>query len=288
METFDAFLFHAGFCVHPEFSVIRGGRRAAREFPAMVLVLRHPRHGVILVDTGYAPRFFEVTRHLPWKLYALLTPVTIPEGDSAVSTLARVGIAPAEVTTIIVTHFHADHIGGLRDFPAARFIWLDAAWRGVESLTGLAALRAGFLRGLLPDDFAARSRAIPSAALAPLAELDGLFSGADVFGDGSMKLVALPGHAVGMAGVLFTTSTGRRIFHVVDAVWLKRSLDENRPPPWFAGLVMDDARAFRDTFARLRTLQAAQPDLTLLITHCFESHVALPGIDTAGPASPSH
>ena len=49
--------------------------------------------------------------------------------------------------------FIADHVCGLGDFPAARFVFLRDAYDDVRNRRGLGAVTAGFLPDLIPADF---------------------------------------------------------------------------------------------------------------------------------------
>jgi glyoxylase-like metal-dependent hydrolase (beta-lactamase superfamily II) len=265
--------FVAGSCTHPEFSVIRGGRWGRRSFPALVALIEHPSQGWVLFDSGYSPAFHALTAQMPWKLYALLTRVSIKPDETVAAQLRRIGIAPEAIRHVVLSHFHADHIGGLADFPQARFSYLSEAYTALKKLGSLRALHAGFLKGLLPPDFEARSLPVEASQLEALPELDGLFRGHDLFGDGSLKLVALPGHAAGHAGLLFDST-----LLIADAVWLKRSLDEDRPPNPLARLVMDRSVDFDRTFAGLRRI-ARQGRLALVPSHCQETLATLPGLE---------
>ena len=54
----------------------------------------------------------------------------------------------------------------------------------------------------------------------------GFTQGKDVYGDGSVWLVSMPGHTPGSVGMFVTTGQGRKLFFVGDTVWLKRAVDE--------------------------------------------------------------
>src|SRR5260370_164781 len=71
---------------------------------------------------------------------------------------ARAGLCAADLKCIILSHFHADHISGLQDFPAARIIVTREAYDAVASRRGFGALRRGFIPALLPADFQQRAR----------------------------------------------------------------------------------------------------------------------------------
>ena len=138
----------AGFCTHPEFLTIRGGSLRPVPFPAGFACIIHPVHGPMLLDTGYSSRFFKETAHLPNALYRHITPVVYREEDSAVQFLARLELKASDIRYIILSHFHGDHIAGVRDFPEAQFIYLPQAYEAVRSLGPVAAVKAGFLSGL--------------------------------------------------------------------------------------------------------------------------------------------
>src|SRR5262245_58188205 len=111
-----------GRCLALERVVVRGGRWRRVECPSLVAVLRHPREGVILWDTGYAPRLLACTRALPYRFYRWATPLRIAPERAAAAQLARLGIDAADVRHVVLSHFHADHVAGLADFPRAR-VW---------------------------------------------------------------------------------------------------------------------------------------------------------------------
>lgn len=264
-------LLSAGHCLHPEYVTIRGGSLRNAAYPAGFACIRHPSLGWMLFDTGYSSRFAEQTSALPYALYRKITPVVYREECSAVRQLARLGVAADDVSCIILSHFHADHIGGLRDFPAARIFYPREAYDAVRLLGPLSATRAGFLRGLLPDDFETRGTPIETeAAWVPFPEGRPFPGGYDLLGDGSLLAVSLPGHAAGQIGLLLTTDRGARCLLCADAAWSSRALRDNLLPHPIAGIVMHDRSAYRASFERLRRLQASDSALAIVPSHCRE------------------
>lgn len=256
----------AGGCLHPEAMAVRGASWRAALFPALFGVLHHPRHGVTLFDTGYTARFMQATERFPQRAYRWLTPLQLAAGDSAVEQLAREGIAAEAVERIVLSHFHADHIAGARDFPNARFVASRGAWDAVRECGPFRATVRGFLPQLLPPDFERRATLLD--------ELDFKSGGIgsfgrdhDLFGDGSVRLIPLPGHARGQLGLLAATPGGRR-FLIADAAWTTASFQQRRPHHRLAGLVLDDDHETRRTIDGLHALWKADPTLDIIPSHC--------------------
>ncbi len=256
----------AGSCRHPQGMVLQGASWRPSLFPALFGVLRHPRHGVTLFDTGYGARFQQATKSFPERLHRWLTPITLAPGDSASEQLSRAGIAPESVARIVLSHFHADHIAGARDFPNARFVASRAAWDAVRNRGAIRSTARGFLPQLLPEDFEARATLLdPHDFRAP--GIGEFRTSHDLFGDGSVRLIPLPGHARGQLGLLAQTARRRR-FLVADAAWTTASFRDGRPPHCLAGLIFDDASETRRTLHRLRALCIAEPELDIVPSHC--------------------
>lgn len=273
----DVTLLRSGSCLHPEFIVLRGGTWGSRAFPNLFALIRSEEHGIILYDTGYSPRFFNAARRFPYSIYPRVTPVSTSQEESAVAQLASLGIGANEVRWIIISHFHADHIAGLIDFPAARFIFIDRAFGAVKDRRGFGALLKGYLPDLLPKDFEGRSDPLRAAHASSLFPKE-MFPGRtyDIFGDGSLVGVELPGHSEGQLGV-FVPSLERAdsgTFLVADAVWTLDAVDEDRPPHALTRLIMPERSTYLRTIAELRAVQDSLPGVSLVPSHCSRIAVA--------------
>lgn len=259
-------LRYAGLCRHPEGMVVRGAPWRPADFPALFAVVRHPTHGITLFDTGYSERFAAETHPFPARLYRWLTPVALAPGETAVEQLRAESVRPEDVRRIVISHFHADHVAGLRDFPNAEFIATREALAAVQGHGTLKTLLKGFLPGLLPDDFADRARLLERSAFT---DALGPFAAHDLFGDGAVQLVSLPGHAAGQVGLLVRGET-KRVLLAADAAWTTASFRERRPPMRIADLIAQAPRTAEQTLMALHALSIADPELDIVPSHCRE------------------
>ena len=264
----DCWILDTGYCLASEDHVIQGGRRRTIHCHALVALLHHPKHGWLLWDTGYAPRMLSETRRWPYMFYRLATPLYIRPEQALVTQLGQLGITPTDVSTIIISHFHADHIAGLRDFPQAHFLASHTGFADIASRRGFRALRRGYIPALLPDDFVQRASWV-EAFNGP--SLPGLGPSHDVYEDGSLQLMPLPGHARGQLGLLANTNHGRLLF-AADGAWLTRSIRECKPPSPITNFLVDQPYAVLMTINRLNIFWRAEPDVRILPTHCPETY----------------
>lgn len=263
-------LYEAGYCTHPERATRQGAPMRACVFPALVALLKHPTHGWILFDTGYSEHFLQATAAFPERLYRMVTPVHLSPQASLAAQLRRDGIAADDIAWIVVSHLHGDHVGGLADFPKARVAVSRAAWDDLQARSRLGALRIGLLPTLMeqwktavPHWFEDR----PAVELPPpFHAFDG---GLDLFGDGSLLMVPLPGHAAGHVGALFDDGQGP-VFLVADASWSSQAIRDNTPPPALVTGWLGSTTIYRDTLARLHDLQRTAPQVRLVPSHCPE------------------
>lgn len=264
-------IYEAGHCTHPECATRRGAPLASIRYPALAFLLRHPTQGNILFDTGYSEHFVNATRHLPERLYRSVTPVHLGSDESLRDQLQRDGLAPGDISRVVISHLHGDHVGGLHDFPRARFSCSRAAWEDMTGRSRLGSLKRGLLPRLLPEDFLQRVSWIEDAP--PYALPDALAdfgAGHDLLGDGSLLAVALPGHAAGHYGLLFDDLQATPTFLVADAAWSSQAIREDVPPPALVTAWLGDTKAYRATLQRLHELGKAAPSIRMLPSHCNE------------------
>lgn len=235
----------AGVCV-PEILVLKSGSWRVIRLAVRYGRFTHAVEGPCLIDTGYSRRVTTGHRSLPLSVYAAilrprLTPEALPD-------------AFPDARTILLTHLHADHVSALRDYPAARIIAdAGAAHRFLEA-SAFSRTRHGVFRELLPPDFL--QRLTPLESLRAIEAPYGLGPARDVFGDGSVLAVPLPGHMRGHTGFLFP-QMDPPVLYAGDAGWLARAIREGRPPGPPTRWILDNAQADAETAARLNAFAEA-------------------------------
>ena len=255
----------AGYCTASQSHALRGTTSRTIKFYATYAYLHHPKYGHILFDTGYTTRFYELTKSFPMNLYAKATKVYVTPEDHAASTLRKAGIDAKDVRYIIVSHFHADHIGGLRDFPNATFICTNQAYDAIQNKTGLSALKQGFIPELLPNDFNKRLQLINIQSAEHFDPHLGAMH--DLFGDGSIQLFQVEGHARGQMGALITTKDNP-VLLVADAAWLKENYQKMHLPSPIVRLFFDSWKNFKISLQRVHDYHLANPDTLVIPCHC--------------------
>ncbi|EFC41588.1 predicted protein [Naegleria gruberi] len=176
------------------------------KFPSLFGIFKHTKYGYILYDTGYCNRFYKETSNLPFYLYGKLIPVYLNENESASEILnTKYGINNNDIKFIIISHFHADHISGLIDFPNAKFIYSKEGFEYLNQLknsnSNIKCCLNGFIPNLLPLDFLNRSIQLSINDFKFINNIP--FKVFDLFNDNSIFIVDLPGHCLGHFGVFF-------------------------------------------------------------------------------------
>jgi N-acyl homoserine lactone hydrolase len=105
--------------------------------------------------------------------------------------LATLKVDPAKIGRIGVSHYHADHIGQAGDFPGATLLIGQADWDALKAVQPGGPPRMG-----APDPK-------PLAHwLSGAGKAEPVTGDKDVFGDGSVVMIDLPGHTPGHHGLL--------------------------------------------------------------------------------------
>lgn len=274
MTSVQVKYLRVGQCRHLECIAARGGRLAMIDFPSFCGLIHHPQAGWMLFDTGYAEHFFTATQRLPQRLYRLALPISLPQEEQLLVQLANLGLSAADISRVFISHYHGDHVAGLRDFPKARFI---ASRKDSEAIQALSkspwrATLQGKLPGLLPGDYQQRLSYAESFPCIDLPTwMQPFRQGFDLLGDASVIAVALPGHSLGQMGLLIPDADGRPVFLVADACWQLDACREARLPAALARLATDNNQQYRQTFLQLGELARREPEIRILPSHCTRS-----------------
>lgn len=258
--------FEAGYCTHLACMAQKGAGWNICKFPARTWLIEVGSKRW-LWDTGYADYFYQSTQTGIFKFYRKLTPVYLQQQESMKMQFLALGIDLASIDAIILSHFHGDHIAGLRDFPKSKFICSGEGWQKMRLLRGFSALRHGFVPNLIPPDFEQRLTFVESFAQSALPQqlwpfTDGYelpHSHQQVF------IVPLPGHASGHIGAFVQTDQGWTLL-ASDAAWTPANYLQLKSPSRLAHLVMENSRAYYQTLRNLQLL-SRQSQVNICLSH---------------------
>jgi glyoxylase-like metal-dependent hydrolase (beta-lactamase superfamily II) len=196
--------------------------------PINAFVIEH-RDGLVLFDTGQDRASVTDPAYFPGGLtgwfYRRTAKADIPEDQTLGAGLQRLGYRTSDVTAVILSHLHQDHIGGLPELSRATIHvsqdeWATLAESGAEmagvmrrhiDLPGLTWSKVGF--GATTDD-----------GLAPFTRSQ------DLFGDGSLVLVPTPGHTPGSMSLIVRQSDRPPLAMVGDLTYAVDLLDAGHVP----------------------------------------------------------
>ena len=219
-------LFHDDSAHYP-FSMLGFARPKDKHIqpPVLAFLIETPK-GRILYDTSWG----RAVREHPLRdlgLSRLVDIPILPEGQCVDERLAALGVRPEGLDYVVLSHLHIDHAGGLRQVLGAKNIlvsreeyenamhdpvfrkhmWRDAQLRFID---------------FAPDPDTPYDRSC------------------DLFGDGVVKLVFLPGHTPGMTAMLLHNN-GKTLLLAGDCGYARRSWEQMCLP----GLVKDEAQMRR-------------------------------------------
>ena len=175
--------------------------------------------GVVVVDTGETARTSEPGYFPRWHPYfrlAVRFDVT-PEQEVGPQ-LLKLGIRPDDVRTVILTHLHTDHAGGLHHFPKSEILVSDEELRLAK---GFAGRLRGYLPNRWPNWFAPRSIDFAPEPFGPFDRSQRVTS------DGTVVIVPTPGHTPGHVSVIVVDGDVS-YFLAGDTTYTQQSLVEQR------------------------------------------------------------
>ncbi len=155
---------------------------------------------LVVIEVGIGDKVGEKER----RIYAL-------EDRAAHDALDEAGCDPKDVDTVIVTHLHFDHAGGLTrasgdpakpdlTFPNAEIITQRQEWE--DAIANRSTMHKTYLREHLTRDVAERVRLVEGET--------------EVLPD--VWVVPMPGHTWGQQGVVFLDERGRKVCYVPDVM----------------------------------------------------------------------
>jgi N-acyl homoserine lactone hydrolase len=219
-----------GTCWLTESRVRRGG--SAEELVAMPMPMFaiDTDDGWVVFETGCDPNVMTDPEGT-WGRLAKAFRIDMADEDNPVARLATIGIGPADIGNLVVSHLHMDHAGGIRFFPDSRIHLQRAELRWALHPDTLGA--AGFLR----SDFDHPELTYE------------LHEGDARIVDG-VHVVLTDGHTPGHQSLVVDLPSGRFLI-TGDAAYQHRQIETGVPPPvttddWAAARSLARIRAFRD------------------------------------------
>jgi glyoxylase-like metal-dependent hydrolase (beta-lactamase superfamily II) len=261
-------VLHAGKMFSKAGFAYRGGDLTeSRVFGMAAILVQHPK-GRLLFDAGFGSRVDEHFRTIP----PLMQKLSKYEKEATVAQqLAAAGIAAESLMGIVLTHAHWDHVSGLEDLKGVP-VWVTQP--------ELDFIRSGNRGARLAHSFGELNYKTYAFDGGPYL---GFEHSLDVFGDGSVVLVPVPGHTPGSIIAFVTLPGGGRYALVGDLVWQREGVEIPAERPWVSSdMVDDDAEGVRRWIVHMHHLSKAMPGLVIVPAHDRRVLETLPSLGAAG------
>jgi len=187
--------------------------------PVYAWAIEHPE-GIIVVDTGDTARTSDPDYFPRWHPY-YRTSVRMdvnPEQEIGPQ-LSKVGIETEDVETVILTHFHTDHAGGLHHFPDSDILVPGDDYKSAQ---GFAGKLQGYLPHRWPEWFAPSPIPFEDVAIGPFEQSYSVTEAGDVL------VVPTPGHTPDHVSVI-VKADGISYFLAGDTSYTEELLLEREP-----------------------------------------------------------
>lgn len=247
--TFEVTVFQDA--VFPFDPAIFAANATPEELAALIAANNYPEGtinatvNIILVNTGDS-------------LILLDTGNGAANGGRLLATMELLGVAPADINAVVLSHFHPDHIGGAvtdgaATFPNATYYFPQAEWDFIQNPPAEA---ADFVNGAL-------------ASIQPIVDAGNmLYYAAEGEILPGIVAVAAPGHTPGHSA-LQIVSEGAQLLNVVDAAL--NNLVSLARTDWYAGF--DSIPDLASETRRALLTRAAEEGLQI-----FGYHFPFPGV----------
>jgi glyoxylase-like metal-dependent hydrolase (beta-lactamase superfamily II) len=217
-------------------------RRWTEPLPILAWVVEHP-DGLILVDTGEKARAAERGYFPAWNPYFRFgARMQVTPAQEVGPQLEALGFSPADVRTVVLTHLHTDHAGGLHHFPDSELL-VSRTELGLA--TGRLAKVLGYLPHRWPAWFAPRAVEFEDGPFGPFERSHALAEG--------VTLVPTPGHTPGHLSVVVRSEQGS-VFLAGDT-----SYTQDLMLAGVADGVTTSPATDRDSLRRIRELARSEP-----------------------------
>ena len=269
LSAIDIEFLRCGSVTIPEYIAVRGALSVApRVISHSAVLIGHPR-ATFLFDTGLCADVYTYLVGQSLLFRKVLANFTLeqPLRDH----LLRLGIGYDDLDFVLLSHLHWDHVGGIPDIPGVPLLINRVEYDAARG--GLFEANNGLVAELMSDN--------------PIELFDcggpayeGFRSSYDLFGDGSIILVPLPGHTAGSTGMFINRSNGSRVFLLGDAAWVSENYlrPATMHPFIWSGVTSDDATA-RQTLIQLHHYAKHHPEIPLIAMHDAAMQATFMGVE---------
>lgn len=251
---------NCGYCQNDVRRVYRNNiLEGKRVFQAGVILIKHKDIGYILYDTGYSEEIYKCG--ITSKVYNLLNPTTVNKDVIIDKKLEKRGISTKDISKVIISHGHPDHIGGLKAIGCKSIFTTDKVAKTMKKHS----LRDLVFDNLIPDGL---EYEIINTLVEHVDKNSWLYKYFDVvydiFGDGSILGIELDGHADGMLGLYIPEI---ETLLASDASWGCRYVEDYDYMKRAGRLLQNNWEKYVDTSKRILKLYDEKESVRVYFSH---------------------